>query len=138
MNYDDESHRKHLEFAQSNIARMASASFAYKSWMIAIIAAVFAAYASSKEEELILVALIPLFAFWVLDGFHLATEKNFRKLYDKIRQEDARPFDMNPGQASASEWIAAAFSKTLLPLYVPLLFVIIASYFFLGKGDFCG
>ncbi len=128
MNYDEESYRKHLEFAQLNIARMAVSSFAYKSWMIAIIAALYAAYAASSHAGLILVAVIPTCLFWWLDAFHLAAERNFRELYDKIRREEAAPFEMTPAKMTLKSWTKAAFSTTVLPLYVPVLVFIVVTY----------
>lgn len=128
MNYDEESYRKHLEFAQLNIARMAVASFAYKSWMVAIISALYAAYAASQKADLILVAAIPTVLFWVLDAFHLAAEKKFRLLYDDIREQKVDQFKMVPPPITVSSWVSAGFSKTLLPLYVPVLIFIGVSY----------
>ncbi|MEP2734819.1 MAG: hypothetical protein ABJP34_00855 [Erythrobacter sp.] len=131
MDKDNESYRKHLEFAQSNIARMASASFAYKSWMIAIVSAVYAAYAASGEVKLILVAIIPLASFWLLDAFHLAVEKNFRTLYDDIRLGNSAEFKMTPEKVSIGQWISTAFSKTIIPLYLPLLVITVLAFCYL-------
>src|SRR5690606_2631118 len=108
----DENYRKHLEFAQLNIARMAASAFLYKSWMIALVSGLFAVYAVSLNKKVLLVALIPAISCWVLDAFHLGTERNFRELYDLIRTKKRSNFEMNPTPLPLSEWVAAFASKT--------------------------
>ncbi|MEL6567247.1 MAG: hypothetical protein AAFQ22_02440 [Pseudomonadota bacterium] len=136
MSGNDENYRKHLELVQLNIARMAAASFLYKSWVVATVSALFAAYAASGIELLILIAILPVFAFWVLDAFHLATEKGFRTLYEKVRSREIVNFEMKPPPTTISNWINAMWTKTLIPLYVPLLFVVIFTYIlFIGDSD---
>lgn len=128
MEENDENYRKHLEFAQLNIARMTASAFHYKSWMIAVVSAIFAVFAATQHTAMILVALIPSFSFWILDAFHLAAEKNFQNLYEDIRKRKLSNFEMKPPTIRIKGWISAAISKTLIPLYVPLIIFILITY----------
>ena len=131
MDYTNEDRRKHLEFVQQNIARMAENSFRYKAWLVVIVTALFAAAASSKTPKLILLSALPVVIFWLLDSFHLAAEKKFRKLYNEVRLGSKIEFEMTPDPITYLDWIKAAMSKTLLPLYSVFVLTICLSYAFL-------
>ena len=82
---------KHLEFIQSNIARMNQCSFQMKGWMIAIVSALLALYAASINGEagtgtnmFIFIAIAPTFIFWVLDSYYLQQERKFRGVYNDL------------------------------------------------------
>jgi hypothetical protein len=119
-----------LEFIQQTITRMASNSFLLKGWTVTIIAGLFA-FANTKEmnSNYLLIALIPTFFFWFLDGFFLYQERLFRKLYDSVRvkEEDHIDFSMDtsPFKGNVGSWVKVCFSKTLLLFYFPVFVVII-------------
>ena len=75
---------QHLEFIQNIINRMNSNSFQIKEWMITIVSALLAFYASSGNEIYIFVAVAPTLLFWYLDAYYLQQERGFRKLYNDI------------------------------------------------------
>ena len=50
---------KHLEFIQSTITRMNQNSFQIKGWMITLVSALLALYASSERVVYILIAIVP-------------------------------------------------------------------------------
>ena len=70
---------KHLEFVQNVITRMNSNSFQLKGWMITIVSALLALYASSNKLLYIFVAIVPVIIFWCLDAFYLKQERLYRK-----------------------------------------------------------
>lgn len=110
---------KHLEFIQGIINRSNSNSFQIKNWMITIVTALLALYASSKGNVVfIFVAIAPTTIFWFLDAYYLQQERKFRKLYDAIvdGRSDIATFKM-PINKFDSCYFEALFSKTIFPLY---------------------
>lgn len=130
---------KHLEMIQAVIGRLASNSFLVKGWAITLAAALFGFALTSEDSYVALAALVPVIAFWALDGFFLRSERLFRALYDEVRCSDQRvePFFMGAtGRAfvdrvrqrdtacdnhTAASWLRALFSLTLAVLYLGLI-----------------
>ena len=113
---------KHLEFIQGVINRLASDSFRMKGWCVVLVAALFILLAREGRIEFIAVALIPVIAFWGLDGYFLWQERLYRALYDHVRtleedqidfSMDADPFRTGPPRT----WPSATFSRTLFVFY---------------------
>ena len=78
---------KHLEFIQGVINRMNSNSFQIKGWMITIVAALLALYASSSNVAYIFVGIVPTILFWLLDSYYLQQERKFRGVYDDVLKD---------------------------------------------------
>lgn len=113
---------KHLEFIQGVINRLASDSFRLKGWSVVLVSALFALLAREDRIEFAAVALVPVIAFWGLDGYFLWQERLYRALYDHIRvlEEDKIDFSMNVSSFKADHkrtWFGATFSRTLLLFY---------------------
>ena len=92
---------KHLEFIQNVITRMNSNSFSIKGWMITIVSAFLALYASSKNIDYILFTIPIVIIFWLLDSYYLLQERKFRGLYNDrvgltINPKELKLFEMNP------------------------------------------
>ena len=81
---------KHLEFAQTVIARMAQASFIIKGWSITLVSATMGLAALNREKEFILLAFVPAIAFMFLDAYYLQHERFYRNLYEIVRKRDGR------------------------------------------------
>ena len=121
---------KHLEFIQGVINRLASDSFRMKGWCVVLIAALFILLAREGRIEFIAVALVPVIAFWGLDGYFLWQQRLYRALYDHVRiQEEAEiDFSMNasPFKTGRSRtWPSATFSRTLFVFYGALALAIV-------------
>lgn len=117
---------KHLEFIQAAVNRMASNLFLLKGWTVTLIAALFALAAKDTKPIYFLIAYIPPFMFWVLDGYFLSQERKFRSLYDHVRklEEHAIDFSMDTrpfSSLSRNTWVGSMFSKTLLIYYGVLI-----------------
>lgn len=111
---------KHLEFIQSVITRMNSNSFIIKGWCVTLVAALFALAAKDSEVKFAVIAYFIIPIFWILDGFFLATEKAFRKMYNQVRvkDEDEIDFNMTPESVTICDlFCQGIFTKTLLPFY---------------------
>ncbi|HEK1008398.1 hypothetical protein ACQ4OD_16970 [Pseudomonas sp. WC1] len=111
---------KHLEFAQGVVNRLSTNSFLLKGWSIILISALFALSAKDSDKGFALLAYIPGIAFWGLDGYFLALERCYRKLYDKVRSTDKDKIDfimvIDKGQGWKN-WFNASRSKTLVAFH---------------------
>jgi len=121
-----ENKRKHLEFIQAAVNRMASNLFLLKGWTVTLIAALFALAAKDSKPVYFLIAYIPPFMFWVLDGYFLSQERKFRSLYDRVRKLDEAAIDFSMDTSPfkserRNTWPGAMFSKTLLIYYGVLI-----------------
>lgn len=107
--------RKHLEFIQAVITRLANNSFAYKGWVVTLLAAIFAIVGQGPGAEkagpnAILAGLVPALAFWVLDARCVRRERMFRHLYDVVRVSDVTDYSMDASRyasASGTTWHVA-------------------------------
>ena len=79
---------KHLEMIQNAINRLANNSFSLKGWTVIFTAAVLGFAIKESDSNYIPLVLLPIFAFWGLDGYYLRQEKLFRALYGKVRKLD--------------------------------------------------
>ena len=119
---------KHLEFIQGVINRLSKNSFLLKGWSVVLISALFALSAADSQPIFALLACIPAFVFWGLDGFFLWQEKLYRNLYDEVRQQEAINVDFSMSTKilekgkDAPNWLKSIFSITLLPFHGALIF----------------
>lgn len=130
---------QHLEFIQNIINRMNSNSFQIKEWMITIVSALLALYASSGNETYIFVAIVPTFLFWYLDAYYLQQERKFRKLYDDVLPDDSNIslFSMpiqNYTDCKCCLW-STFFSKTTGWLYGTVVIILIIGGLILKYKD---
>lgn len=121
-----ENKTKHLEFVQSVITRMNTNSFQLKGWMITIVSALLALFASKSNGLYILVAIVPTLIFWFLDAYYLQQERKFRGLYNDIVDDKIKLFSIpinnykyNKADRNSKKYCywSAFFSTTILPLY---------------------
>jgi len=122
-----ENKRKHLEFIQGVITRMNTNSFMIKGWVITLVSALFALAVKDANKMYVLIVYVPIPLFWVLDGFYLSKERQFRELYKKVAgmKEQDIDFLMNIKEYNLgrNRWVRAIFSITLIPFYVTLIAV---------------
>ncbi len=117
---------KHLEFIQSTITRMNQNSFQIKGWMITLVSALLALYASSENVIYILIAIAPAVVFWFLDAYYLQQERRFRGVYNDVAglspdgsRINVREFEMpiQKYQCGKYCYFNVLFSRTIFPLY---------------------
>ena len=117
---------KPLEFIQSTITRMNQNSFQIKGWMITLVSALLALYASSEKVVYILIAIVPAIVFWFLDAYYLQQERRFRGVYNDVAglspdnsRINVREFEMpiQKYQCGKYCYFNVLFSKTIFPLY---------------------
>jgi len=125
-----ENKRKHLEFIQATISRMASNLFFLRGWTISLVAGLFALFAKDANHNLIFVVYFPVIIFWILDGYFLSQERLFRALYDHVRKLDEKEIDFSMDTSKFKKdtdngWVCSMFSSTLLFFYLPLVAVML-------------
>ncbi len=126
--FDSEDRRKHLDFLQLTITRMAANSFVLKGWTVTLVAALLALAAEKgRLTSGAWLALIPLFVMWGLDAFYVRQERLFRKLYEAVVEKDkdvpTYSMDTRKVKDKVTWWPTVAFSPTLWPFYLGLLAV---------------
>lgn len=125
-----EDKRKHLDFVQLTITRMAANSFLLKAWGVTLVAALFALAAKDAKAEYWIVAYIPIFAFWSLDAYYLHQEKLFRKLYDVVRKTEPSKItfslDTNDHTGQVDSWIRCLIRPSLAIFYGTIAAVLVA------------
>ena len=129
---------KHLEFIQDVITRMNSNSFQMKGWMVAIVSALLAVYASTQNNRFVLVAIVPAVIFWFLDTYYLTQERKFRGLYNDVAGISENPkeiklFAMRPDLYTGGQysfWNVFG-SITITLLYLPVILILLGIYFVL-------
>lgn len=117
---------KHLEFIQGVITRMNSNSFSMKGWMITIVAAFLAVFASSQNmnELYLFIAAIPTFLFWLLDTYYLQMERKYRELFGEVRDDIKTNFEMEANDYDVC-FVSVMFSKTEWPLYLLIILLLV-------------
>jgi hypothetical protein len=111
---------KHLEFIQNIITRMNTNSFLIKGWAITLVSALFALAAKDANINYVLVSYFAIPVFWILDGFYISQERQYRDLYKDVASKSGRiDFSMDTSEYYVGNrtWLAGIFSKTLMPFY---------------------
>ena len=122
---------KHLELIENIISRMANCSFLIKGWTLTIVAAVFGLAAKDSDIKFVIIAYVIIPCFWFLDAFYLSKERQYRSLYDNVRNNTNTDFSMNSSEFNKGKntWINSIFSKTLNLFYIPLICIIFVLMF---------
>ncbi|WP_231372765.1 hypothetical protein [Aureivirga sp. CE67] len=132
----EEDKRKHLEFIQNVIARMNSNSFMIKGWVVTLVSALFALIASGKfEKELFYVSYLIIILFWILDGYFLSKERQYRGLYKTVaKKKNDIDFNMNVSEYNKEKntWISSIFSETFRVFFGLLIIITSIIYSFIN------
>ena len=120
---------KHLEFIQNIITRMNTNSFQLKRMFVIIVSALLAVYASEKNPDFILIAILPLILFWFLDSYYLQQERKFRGLYNDLlngNPHNVKPFEMklNLYKRGRYSFRSAFLSKTISTVYISVAIIV--------------
>lgn len=149
---DPEDKRKHLEFIQAAITRMANASASVKSWLLPVVSLTYGYALTKQVGSVALLGISAVAIFALLDANYLNQERSFRVLYDRVAGGQAVPlFTMNPDYATPHplslkprpkrsgralrQWCPGAgvwLSWAIAPFYGPL--VILGSVIFVRVG----
>lgn len=133
---------KEIDLVQSCINRMAQNSFLIKGWLITLLTVVLALLPETIDLKILcVIGFVTILCFWYLDSFFLKIERLYRWKYEWIistrQTSNANLYDLNPynqnmwinhiGDKTKKEpsIVRVMFTKTLTPLYLPLLLVVI-------------
>lgn len=100
-----EDHRKHLEFIQAIITRMASASVHAKSWLLPVVTAAYGFALTQRSGSIAILGLVAVALFAYVDAQYLKSERQYRKLYlHVVNDRKSIPlYSLDPKQAQAIE-----------------------------------
>lgn len=142
---------KEIDLIQSCISRMSQNSFMVKGWLLSLIAVILALLPENVNISILcLISFIVIACFWYLDAFFLKIERLYRWKYNwvimnRLKSEDFI-FDLNPHNSKMwlkSDFINESqnstpilepciirvmFTRTLIPLYIPLIILVIITY----------
>ena len=122
-----ENKRKHLEFIQNIISRMAGNLFFLRGWTITLIGALLALFSKNNSPAYIFYFLIiAVLILWVLDGYFLSQERSYRDLYNHVRKLKEEEIDFSMDISEYQKYkknvlIYSMFSPTLFIFYIPLV-----------------
>ncbi len=129
---------KHLEMLQAVITRMAGNSFLIKGWCVTLVSALLA-LSAKDAKSMVFVAYLPVLMFWWLDSFFLRQERLFRKLFDRVREDNRAETDFSMktlgDESKVDSQSKVAWSVTLRWFYgwlfvaVTLAALVIRGYF---------
>lgn len=127
---------KYLEMIESVIQRMANNCFQLKGWAITLVTLVGALAAQGTDKRFILLAFIPIIAFWGLDSYYLQLERKYRIFYSIILKRKTSEIDfnmdlkamypLNDAQKQRVGLIACILSKSEILFYLPIMVAVIA------------
>ncbi len=120
--YTAEDRRKHLDYVQAVIARLAQGSSSAKGFSLTIGTAAFGFSALNEAWYLALLGATVVVAFSVLDMYYLHQERLFRCLYEGVVKGTVANYDMDKDafKSEASRWNTYR-SWSVLGFYLPLL-----------------
>lgn len=131
-----EDDRLYLQFLQNNIFRMNTNSTQVKTWCMAIVAALLAIFAETKNCLFLLICFIPVIFFCILDAQYLQQEHKFVGMYnDYINGKENRPnvyaMSMKSYAKGLKGFFKALFSWSVFPVYgLTLISIILICIFF--------
>ena len=140
MKYEQDDKKKHLEFLQLALNRMASNSFILKGWNITLIVGLFALSLKDLSSSYLYLAILPALAFWGLDAYYLRQERLFRALYNSVRKTkrkdiDPYSFDTKSVSGNVRNWFCTMFSPTVILLHGSVI-LFITIFIIIMKGGF--
>nr|WP_318740920.1 hypothetical protein [uncultured Treponema sp.] len=125
-----EDDRLYLQFLQNNISRMNTNSTQVKTWCMAIVAALLAIFAETKNCLFLLICFIPVILFCMLDAQYLQQEHKFVGMYNdyisgKEDKTEVYSMPMKSYAKGLKGFFKALFSWSVLPVYGLLGIVLI-------------
>lgn len=113
--------RKHLDFIQAVVARLANSSSAAKGWGLTVATATFGFSASRAEPFVAALGIVVVAVFAVLDSYYLREERLFRCLYNSAREGGVKVYSMDKdAYAKCVTRREVICSWSVLGFYLPL------------------
>ncbi|MGA8574351.1 MAG: hypothetical protein WB609_01530 [Candidatus Cybelea sp.] len=126
----DADRNKHLDYLQATVARLAGNSFQLKGWSVGLGSVLIGFVTKDSHPRLAWVALLPILAFWALDGYYLSLERLYRRLYNRVAGLDGEQplpqFDMDAGRVTGSLWAQSVMRLSVLLVHLALVVIAVA------------
>jgi hypothetical protein len=127
---------KHLEFIQLVITRMNVNSFLIKGWSVTLVSALFIFASKDTDISYMIITYVSTPVFWFLDGYYLSQERQYRELYNEIRErnEEEINFDMSTVSYNTGRntWFRSATSNVVLTFYASLFLLTLLVMFIIN------
>ncbi len=126
---------KHLEFAQSNIARMHGASVSMKRFALAAFGIGGSLARVLNEPAILGITFVVVAAFFLIDAKYLQAERAFRTIYDNAREQPPgapASFELTPAIQGVVPFKEFRSWSTWL-LYGPILAILLLLWWY-GAG----
>ncbi len=88
---------KHLEMIEAIIARLANNSYTLKGWAITLVVGIITLSGKDQNKLYMIMAYVPLIAFWLLSSYYLYIENLYTILYNDVRCKKEEDIDFNMG-----------------------------------------
>lgn len=110
---------KHLEMLQGVVSRLANEAALIRGWALTVSAAFFAFAAQALSWPVAAVGMLPVIAFWGLNAYYLRAERQYRALFDRVRNRDVSvpAFSMHARGEPVASWWRTMRSPTLGAFY---------------------
>jgi len=82
LNAESPSVSSYLGILQGVVGRMAANSTSCKTWCVTLVSAIAVVVADKNKPSLVWISIIPTALFFILDGYYLALEREFRAKYN--------------------------------------------------------
>ena len=118
----------HLQFIQQVITRMNTLSFQVKGWCVTLVTGLFIVGSSKQDISYVLLILVVTLIFYGLDAFYLSQERQYRDLYNDVRQQSEEEITFNMDTISYKKgrntWSSCLLSISTLPVYAVMLIIV--------------
>jgi len=104
---------------------MASNSFLIKGWSVAGIGALFVLWINTQNISNLWLIMLVNILFWIHDAYYLKLERDYKALYDKVRNTETDKIDYDMKTLNASSVLEAALRPILIGSYGVLTIVTI-------------
>lgn len=109
--------RQHLEFVQTAIGRMSSASVIAKGWALTIATAAYGYAGTNSSTVVALLGMFSVLLFAAVDARYLREERKYRLLFDAARGGDVEVYEMNAtrycGTLTSAECASIGWGKVI-------------------------
>jgi hypothetical protein len=106
-----------LQMIQAVVTRLATQSTTVKGWCVTVTAALLGFGTTTTNPLIAAVAAYVVVAFAALDGYYLALERAYRRLYRKAAAGDATPWTLDVDQPRPADVAAAMRTPAIALLY---------------------
>lgn len=137
MEKDGENKRLHLKMIEDVISRMGSNSFLIKGWSITAIGGLITLYVAKIQHpwsyNLLWIALGICIIFWASDAYYLQKERQYRQLYDLVRQKDEKDIDFDMRIPKAKENLFCCMCRPIFLFSYALIFLVLLVILYVDK-----